>query len=168
MSNNQWPKIKRFEFLNLGFENCLYLVSCILFLSLLSCASNEAKANEVCLRDTCYTVELAIKQEEQSKGLMYRESMPADHGMLFVFPVAMRQSFWMKNTKIPLDMIWLDYSRRIVYMEKAAQPCTADPCRQYTPSAQALYVLELNAGETEKGAMKIGDQWEFKLDLKDQ
>jgi len=142
---------------------CFCLASAVW--GLLGCAKN-LNADQVCLKNVCYSVEIAMTQEEQSKGLMFREFMPSDHGMLFVFPVQRPYSFWMKNTLIPLDMIWLDNSRRIVHMEKAV-PCTADPCRHYLPSEDALYVLELNAGETDKKAMKIGDQWVFKLDLKD-
>src|SRR5262245_59998767 len=126
MADGQYPNIKRFGSWSLRSEICLS-VSFALFLSLIGCASIEAKANQVCLHDNCYSVEVAIKSEELSKGLMYRESMPADQGMLFVFPSLERHNFWMKNTKIPLDIIWLDNSRRIVHMEKAT-PCTSDPC----------------------------------------
>lgn len=185
MSNTQSSNNKRFEHWNLGSEIFLYLaptlaslgrgpdrtlvsvgISCILFLSLLSCASHEAQANQVCLQEKCYTVEIASDESTRSKGLMFREFMPEDEGMLFIFPHLQRTPFWMKNTLIPLDIIWMDHTRRIVHVEKAAQPCTEDPCRHYRPAAEALYVLELNAGETDKSTIKVGDQMTFKLDLK--
>ena len=184
MSNKQSPNINPFANWNLGSGIFLFLaptiaslcrgpdrtlvsvgISCILFLSILSCSSTEANANRVCVQDKCYTVEIAKDDTTRTKGLMFREHMPADQGMLFIFPALQRYSFWMKNTLIPLDIIWLDNSRRIVHVEKNTQPCTADPCMHYVPSAEALYVLELNAGESEKQTMEIGAQMTFKLDL---
>ncbi len=106
--------------------------------------------------------ELAYTDETRSRGLMYRESLAPDAGMLFVFPVAEPQSFWMKNTKIPLDLIWLNERKEIVYFV-TAEPCKKDPCESYGPMQKAKYVLEVNAGFAKKHGLKLGMQMEFTL-----
>ena len=92
-------------------------------------------------------VELATDDDTRQQGLMYRESLEPLKGMLFIFPAAGDYPFWMKNTMIPLDMLWIDDSRHIVHIEQDVPPCTADPCPSYPPGAKAKYVLELKAGE---------------------
>ena len=76
---------------------------------------------------------------------MYRDSLPRQSGMLFVFESEHKHGFWMKNTLIPLDMIWINRDSRIVDI-KTATPCVSDPCPTYQPIADSLYVLEINAG----------------------
>jgi len=75
---------------------------------------------------------------------MYRESLPEKKGMLFVFPTSDIHDFWMKNTIIPLDMIWIDNQFKVVHIANA-QPCTEDPCKIYAPRTLAKYVLEINS-----------------------
>ena len=97
------------------------------------------------------------------RGLQFRKSLAIDAGMLFVFSVEKKQAFWMKDTLIPLDMIWIDYSHRIVHIASHVPPCQSDPCPVYTPEQNALYVLEINSGSTEKIGLKAGDIAEFKI-----
>jgi uncharacterized protein len=78
---------------------------------------------------------------------MFRESLAAGKGMLFLFPRRGVYPFWMKNTLIPLDMIWLEADGRVVDVKAAVPPCPGDPCPSYSPSGQASYVLELASGE---------------------
>ncbi len=104
-----------------------------------------------------FTVELATTPEEQARGLMQRTSMPADHGMLFVFQHDEPRTFWMKDTLIPLDMLFFDARHRLVAIRADAQPCKADPCELYPSDAPARYVLELNAGEAAKLGARKGD-----------
>ncbi len=92
-------------------------------------------------------VEVAIDPETRAQGLMFRESLPRGRGMLFLFPRSDIYSFWMKNTLIPLDMIWIDAEGTVVGVEANVPPCQADPCPSYGPDAEAQYVLELGAGE---------------------
>ena len=94
-----------------------------------------------------YQVELATTPAERAKGLMYREYMPPDAGMLFVFDQESPHGFWMKHTRIPLDALWIDTNGTIVDMQ-TMQPCpdTTPRCPTYAPRAPARYVLELNAG----------------------
>ena len=90
-------------------------------------------------------------------GLMDRTSMPADHGMLFVFPSAEPRTFWMKDTLIPLDMLFFDEAHRLVTVHADVPPCKADPCPLYASNAPARYVLELNAGTAAKLGLRKGD-----------
>ncbi len=87
--------------------------------------------------------------------------MPADHGMLFVFPDSEIRTFWMKNTLIPLDMLFFDSNRRLVTLLHDVPPCKADPCPIYPSTAPARYVLELNAGTAAKLGVRIGDVLTF-------
>lgn len=102
-------------------------------------------------------VEIAADNETREQGLMFRESVPDGKGMLFIFPATGEYPFWMKNTMIPLDMIWIDSSDKIVHIERNVPPCVADPCTSYPPHAKAIYVLEMAAGEAKKNGLEVGD-----------
>jgi uncharacterized membrane protein (UPF0127 family) len=111
--------------------------------------------------------ELAVTPEERAQGLMFRQKIGFDQGMLFVFEREGAYSFWMKNMLIPLDLIWLDKEKRIVHVERDVPPCTEEPCPTYASKVPALYVLELKAGSFEKRDLKIFDRLDFTLpDLK--
>jgi uncharacterized membrane protein (UPF0127 family) len=88
---------------------------------------------------------------------MMRTELAADHGMLFVFPASNPQAFWMKNTLIPLDILYFDDARRLVSMQLDVPPCKADPCPIYPSSGPARYVLELAAGTARRIGVKVGD-----------
>ena len=88
---------------------------------------------------------------------MDRTQMPADHGMLFIFDDDAPRSFWMKNTRIPLDMLFFDAERRLVSVQHNVPPCTADPCPPYSSGAPARYVLELNGGKARALGVSPGD-----------
>lgn len=107
-------------------------------------------------------VELAITPEEKAKGLMHREYLDENKGMLFIFEDEKAPSFWMKNTLIPLDMIFINSENKIVDI-LLAEPCKKDPCKSYTPKADAKYVLEVNAGFSERHNAKIGDEVSIKI-----
>ena len=92
------------------------------------------------------------------RGLMFRESLPPNEGMLFVFEQTGVYPFWMKNTLIPLDIIWLDEDWRIVSIAAAVPPCRADPCPTYPPAGPARYVVEVNAGFTRTHGIVRGDR----------
>jgi uncharacterized membrane protein (UPF0127 family) len=106
--------------------------------------------------------ELAMDDETRMRGLMFRESMPDNAGMLFIFPYVDRHSFWMKNTLIPLDLIWLNERKEVVYYV-TAPPCRKDPCDSYIPMQNAKYVLELNGGFMKKHNIPLGTRMEFSL-----
>ena len=107
------------------------------------------------------TAELAITDAERARGLMFRETLLPDQGMLFVFERESAVAFWMKNTLISLDMLWLDHDRRIVYIERNVPPCKADPCPSYGPPRPGLYVLELSSGAADRFGLKAGDRLDF-------
>ena len=83
------------------------------------------------------------------QGLMFRESLDEKAGMLFVFPNDTVHGFWMKNTLVPLDMIWIDKNLTIIDIQ-TAEPCKTETCPSYIPSGDARYVLEINANQSEK------------------
>ena len=123
----------------------------------------EDGGNKVCYKNSCFDVELAVTSEGRKRGLQSRESLSAGQGMLFVFADTGRHSFWMKDTLISLDIIWLDYDLRIVHIEERVPPCKADPCEVYTPERAGLYVLELVAGQAAQMGLRLNNKMEFKL-----
>ena len=125
-------------------------------------ANDNPEHNKACIDSNCFDIEIAESSEERSKGLMYRESLDENAGMLFIFEEEKEYSIWMKNTLIPLDIIWINKDLEIVHIEKNVQPCKEDPCKIYKPDKPAKYVLELNTGQTEKTGIKIGNKLIFK------
>ena len=103
-----------------------------------------------------YAVELARTPEEQAQGLMFRESLPARRGMIFLFSDAAPHQFWMKNTMIPLDIVWLDGSGRVLFVSANTPPCRADPCPNYGPELPAPVVLEIAGGMAAKERVVVG------------
>ena len=101
------------------------------------------------------TCEVADEPEERSHGLMDRESLPQDHGMLFVYDAPQNMSFWMKNTLIPLDIIFIHENRTVLNVEEAEveDPATPDSeLPRYRSQGPALWVVEINQGlSAEKG-----------------
>ena len=107
--------------------------------------------------------EVADTTEKRAHGLMFRDSLPKDRGMLFTFPESQEWSFWMKNTRIPLDILWLDKDKKIVHVERNVPGCTRtdDGCPNYQPNDPALYVLELAAGTAEALKLQRGVKLQF-------
>jgi uncharacterized membrane protein (UPF0127 family) len=135
--------------------------------SMAACA--EAPANPapapgaaaVLLHGHRINVEVAADDISRAHGLMDRTSMPADHGMLFVFPDSAVRTFWMKDTLIPLDMLFLDAHRKIVTVLHDVPPCKADPCPIYPSTQPARYVLELNGGAAARLDVRAGEVAKF-------
>ncbi len=90
------------------------------------------------------------------QGLMFRKSLAENGGMLFVFPNEQARTFWMKNTMIPLDIIFIDSNSTIIDIKQNFAPCQKDPCETYT-SLPTQYVLEVNAGFVNRNNITIGD-----------
>jgi hypothetical protein len=109
--------------------------------------------------------ELADTTERRARGLMFRESLPRDRGMLFTFPEPQHWTFWMKNTRIPLDIIWLDRNKKIVHIERNVPGCsrTDEGCPQYQPNDEALYVLEVAAGVADVLKLQRGSTLKFQI-----
>ena len=81
--------------------------------------------------------------------------------MLFIFPKTGMYGFWMKDTLIPLDIIWMDDNQTVVYIEKNAAPCLKDPCPSYGSSYPSRYVLEINSGVALEKHINPGDRAVF-------
>jgi len=109
-------------------------------------------------------IELAISREDRQQGLMFREQLDEDAGMLFVFEKEQNLSFWMKDTLIPLDILYINDDGEIVDI-KTMQPCPADTqrCPTYPSRSPAQYGLELNAGQALALELKIGDQLDINI-----
>ena len=104
--------------------------------------------------------ELAQGAEETQRGLMFRKNLDQDKAMLFIYSETSRHAFWMKNMRFPLDIIWIGADRRINHIYKNAPPCK-DICNDLIPPSPAQFVLEVNAGFTEKHQIQIGDRVKF-------
>ena len=109
--------------------------------------------------------EIADTTVKRATGLMYRERLDKDHGMLFIFGQPLPWTIWMKNTKIALDLIWLDEKKRVIHIERQVPICTKsdDSCPQYRPnSSDAIYVLEIAGGMVDSYKIEKGSKLEFK------
>ena len=146
----------------------VFLVLC----ALTGCADQQKTATwedlytrEVRLPDgTKYRVEVATKPFEMSRGLMFRDSMAADRGMLFIYGKAGQYPVWSYQNRISLDVIWMDNNRIINEIVPNQQPCTSDSaskCPQAGGHFRSQFVLELNAGEAAKHKLKPGDRLDF-------
>lgn len=145
------------------FSKKSHLVIFAGFLFLYSCVG--LKGNKVCFKDNCFYVELAVTPQQRAQGLMFRRHLDYNRGMLFIFENEGRYSFWMKNTFIPLDIIWLNKDKEVVFIEENAQPCKENfLCPTIRPKAEAKYVLELNAGVVNDIGLEVGDRVSFYIE----
>jgi len=111
----------------------------------------------VCAGEKCFQVEVAKTESQRERGLMYREELGRDKGMLFIFDEDGMYPFWMKNTLIPLDMVWISSTGKVVFIAENVQPCKSLLCPSVIPGAIAKYVLEVNAGICKDIGLKVGD-----------
>jgi hypothetical protein len=102
-----------------------------------------------------FAVELAVTSEQRAQGLMYRQRMAADAGMLFLYPAARPVSMWMKNTVIPLDMLFIGDDGRILHIAERAIPGSTATISSMQP---ARAVLELNGGTAARLKIQVGDR----------
>lgn len=124
----------------------------------------EYQTRKATYKDNVFTLEVADTFRKLSAGLMKRESIPKDGGMLFVFKDDARHGIWMLNMKISIDIIWLDKNFEIVHIWRNAQPCPSIfSCPVERPAKDARYVIELNAGSAKKYAMKLGEKISFNV-----
>jgi uncharacterized membrane protein (UPF0127 family) len=141
------------------------------FLLISGCDSGENVVNEVGVRIVRFPngdkviAEVMQTPADLGRGMMFRKSLPEGRGMLFLHAKPGPYTYWMYNVEIPLDMVFLDENRRIVHIERNAQPCKALPreCPNYGPNPPRLvqYILELAGGEAAKYGLKTGDTLRF-------
>ncbi len=129
---------------------------------LISACATAGGDSWVELKGKRFIVEVADDDAERARGLMFRDELAADHGMIFIHDEEAPQSYWMKNTKIPLDILYFDHSRKLVSAQQRVPPCSlGDGCPPFASEAPTLYVLELNAGTAESLGVKTGDELIF-------
>jgi hypothetical protein len=134
------------------------LLSLALFFVFRVAQGRPAQEYPVCFGKDCYSADLAKTPEERQRGLMFRSSLAPEEGMLFIFEGEGKHSFWMKNTLVPLDIIWINSDKKVSYIASDVQPCESDPCPLINPLSAARYVLEINAGEARRIGLKVGDE----------
>ncbi len=134
---------------------------CIALMLLFSAAGciTVGEYNHACFEDgSCVKVEVVTEPDDVALGLMYREDIPEDRGMLFSFPDEGYQNFWMKNMRFPLDIIWINKNNEVVQIEENAMPCDTDACPTYSSKEKAAYVLEVNANYTIEHNITVGSK----------
>lgn len=124
--------------------------------------STSPSEAHVIVNGKAIAVEIADEPDEMQQGLMFRESLPKDRGMLFVFSDDGIHSFWMMNVKFSLDMIWTDRNGMIVHVERSVPPCSA-LCPSYRSDVPARYVLEVNSGFADANGVIEGSRIELHL-----
>ena len=148
------------------FLEILLLITAIIILVYLSFhyagilfapVTQQNPQNQVCFKSRCFFVELAKTEAERDRGLMNRTELGKNKGMLFIFNKEGIYPFWMKDTLIPLDMIWIDSGNKVVFISQDVQPCRSLICPITSPSASARYVLEVNAGICQEIGLKAQD-----------
>jgi uncharacterized protein len=124
----------------------------------MACQGQPKVTIETAKGEVSFQVEIAATPEKREVGLMYRRELPPDHGMLFIFPAERINSFWMKNTPIPLDMIFISRERNIVGIVHETVPFSLEGRSVSVPSQ---YVLEINGGLSRRYGFKAGDAVRF-------
>ena len=112
--------------------------------------------DSVCFENVCFNVRVAESGAERARGLMYEDFLPEKYGMLFVFEDVGNHSFWMKNTYITLDMIWIDEDFRVVDI-KTVEPCVSYRCESFFASSDSKFVLEIGGGLSSVYGISVGD-----------
>jgi len=130
------------------------VVLLIIFLFFLFMSIDSRTIRQVCFKDQCFSLEIADTPELRKQGLMNRESFPENKAMLFVFEKPGLYAFHMKNVSFPLDIVWLNKNKEIVFIHKALPEE-----KNIIPDSKAKYVLEINPGLLK---MSVGDKLEFR------
>jgi hypothetical protein len=112
---------------------------------------------QVTIADQIIQLEVARTPTEQSIGLMYRDRLPDNRGMLFPFKPPRPVGFWMKNVKISLDMVFL-LNGRVIEIANNVSPCKVEPCPLYGPSQAVDQVIELRGNRARELGLKVGDR----------
>ncbi|MFH1768569.1 MAG: DUF192 domain-containing protein, partial [Candidatus Omnitrophota bacterium] len=139
------------------FLSCFFILT-YNFSAVTGSAYSQKAKEEVCIRDFCFSVEIAKTTSERARGLMFRERLAKETGMYFLFEEEGYYPFWMKNTLIPLDIVWINKESEIVVIKKDLRPCREDVCPTIEPDGKAMYVLEINGGMADEIGAALGDK----------
>jgi len=142
---------------------CLFILV-IIITGVILINDNTKEQTKVCFQNHCFDVELAAEPQKLSRGLMFREQLDLDKGMLFIFEKEGEYPFWMKNTLIPLDIIWINENKEVVFISDNTQPCEDSFCPSINPEKNARYVLEINGGISRKINLVVGDKMNFEIE----
>ena len=122
--------------------------------------SSFATDTQLVINDIVFEVELAITPDERKMGLKQRKNLAENQGMLFIYSEPQIISFWMKQTLIPLDILFFDSNGQLLEAFDTVPPCTTSPCKRYTNQKPSQFVLEIPAGTRKKFNIKVGDSFE--------
>lgn len=120
-------------------------------------SQNESRTLRV--NNTEINIEIATTSQEKERGLCCRDFLPENSGMLFMYDRPAQYRFWMKDTRIPLDMYWIDSKKKIIHIEAEVKPESYP--KMFGPDAPAQYILETNAGFAQKHNISVGDSVSF-------
>lgn len=137
-----------------------FLFTLLLFLLNFKNKNPEGDYQVVKIKNNNFYLEKATTPKQKSLGLMYRDSLEINKGMIFIYDAEEPRSFYMKNTLIPLDLIFLDNEKKIIDTKLNFQPCKTDVCPTFT-SKPAKYVIEINSGRFNELELRIEDVLEF-------
>lgn len=133
-----------------------FLLAMMMLVAVSACMADPPKpACIIQIDNATWQLEIATTDQEREKGLMFRSYMPEENGMIFVFPAPHEVTMWMKNTYIPLDMLFVDKNFAIIGEQEGAAPLSEDIIQSPKETA---YVLELNSGQIKEHQLKIRDQ----------
>jgi len=153
--------------MNKVFKITIFLLIILFGLSVIefNLFKQQTKTASVCFEDPltginkgCFQVEVADNPVKRQRGLMFRTHLDKDKGMLFVFSQEGNYQFWMKNTLIPLDIIWINSNSQVAFIKENAEPCKGANCPNINPHQNAKYVLEINGGLTKKFNIFVNDK----------
>ena len=133
----------------------------LVVVGLIGYSTIQAQSSRVMVGNVLLIVEIVKTPADQQKGLSGRTSLASDHGMLFVFDHEDNWGFWMIDMKFPLDIIWFNSNRQVVFIEQNLPPCTPQSCPVFTPNVKAMYVLEVNAGFVAAHQITFGTPFTF-------
>jgi len=124
---------------------------------------NGYRQVNVAVNNVKLVADVAVNEEQKTKGLAIKENLSENEAMLFVFATAGNHAFWMKDMKFPIDIIWMDSNKTVVHVEHSLEPCTPVSCQIYQPNSNSLYALETIAGFANKYNVIDGTKMQFSL-----
>lgn len=145
---------------------CIIFIILVFMFSVLNSNQTPKEFKQVCFKhgSVCFNVDVAQTPIDRQTGLMFKEKLENSSGMLFIFEESGEYGFWMKNTLIPLDIIWINENKTIVYINENTLPCLdSNNCEVYSPDKEALYVLEINSGKVNELNLSVDSRVEFKI-----
>jgi hypothetical protein len=122
-------------------------------------ANHNSKTDILQINGRSFSLQIAKTEQERELGLGNRSSLPADQGMLFVFPQVQPECFWMKDMHFSIDIIWINKNKQVVYIKHNVSPSTYPD--SFCPTQPVAYVIELNAGMTDNTGMRVGETLDF-------